>query len=844
LHNVAITSVCETAKRGGHIIHLFGRDEELQRRHIKVGSFRPYFYIREVDIDNIVIDPRIMKISTGDFTAYLTNDKLAKIESYSQDNIDILEKSIRFMGVRTWENKVPVVDRFRIDSGIKSGIRIVENNFEPMDILDPRYRLQIIDVEVNAGRKVPNPTNAPVKLLCMTVFDSFEQKIYVLYVGDFDVGDIQSRIYPLICEQLKDSIENDNEDKGYIRPEDFTFKYTLEVINFNDEEDLLWWYISYTNRTDPDYIGGFNTKWDLKYILGRCKKKNIEYKLLSPIGEIVRHKRYLEIKGREIYDVRGSYLLTKQKELPEYTLNYICLNELGVGQLKFNGTFRDKWKSNPIEVVDRNYWDVYLTVWLSDYLDLLEQWLSVSREVGCSLGQVNSRSKMIDIVMLREYFGKEVLPSIVSEEIKVMPGAKVIDIVPGLHRNVFRLDFSALYPNIIRYMNISPDSMDPEGTIQIMPAVRFLDPSIRMGKVPSIMEKMMPLREKLREEVNKLGTIIQDTDDEVLKHQLKNKQKILDYRQKSLKVIINAIYGQLNFKSFRFHSSKCLEAVTYVGRKLLDFIAEEIDKLGYKVLAGDTDSVMVTVDKLDITRDELVAIAKDVEKKMQIKIPGFAKRTFGVNNFPLEIKLELVCDTALFVEKKNYAMHYFWKASDGGYVDVPEGKKDNRFEFKGLGMVRSDTAVVSKKVMETVIKWVLEGKDREDIIKYVRGVIDNIHNYSLEEIGIPTRIKKDLKEYAESHMTRKSANYSNKYFKTYYNKGSKPKRLYINAVPSGYPFIKILFFDDSFDLPGGFKVDYNMFIDRGIRKKLEKILNVVGIHWNEINMLTLGDFCT
>jgi len=61
----------------------------------------------------------------------------------------------------------------------------------------------------------------------------------------------------------------------------------------------------------------------------------------------------------------------------------------------------------------------------------------------------------------------------------------------------------------------------------------------------------------------------------------------------------------------------------------------------------------------------------------------------------------------------------------------------------------------------------------------------------------------------------------------------KPKRLYVSNVPSHLPPTDVIAIEDN-DTASGFVPDYDTIVDKVIKAKVEKILKVAGISWDEI----------
>ncbi|RLI04709.1 DNA polymerase II, partial [Candidatus Bathyarchaeota archaeon] len=219
------------------------------------------------------------------------------------------------------------------------------------------------------------------------------------------------------------------------------------------------------------------------------------------------------------------------------------------------------------------------------------------------------------------------------------------------------------------------------------------------GFYKQVLLELMETRKKIQHEMEKLSP----------ESQL---YRILDARQRSIKIITNATYGYCGWRGARWYVSEVAEATAAWGRKTIMETIELAKKHGLEVVYGDTDSVFVKFDEAKVK-----SFLEEVKHKVG-----------------LEIRPDVVYRRIFFTEaKKRYA----------GLL--PNGKID----IVGLEVARGDWCEAAKYVQEKVLEIVLKEVNTEKAVKFVREFTDKIQSgvSELEPFIIWKTITKPIKEY-------------------------------------------------------------------------------------------------
>ncbi len=758
----------ETEQKEDHTdIIVISRDEKGVKYYKRVSDFRPYFYVPADD--EVPDDYRITGVEKG-YTSIL-GEPLKKI--YVRKSNMVSELRDKFSN--HYEADILFSQRYIID-------KIGEVEPYPLKVL-------FLDIELNTGETLPNLSDPDQEVICISLEDTFDNKKTTLFYESPDA------------------------------PEKLSGNENIKV--FNSEVDLLNGFINYMNKYDPDVISGWNVmRFDLTYLIKRMKKLGVDYRKLSPLNFVAIDKRYDDvfIKGRIILDLMRAYehyrRISNQGHAESYSLEFTAQDVLGYGKLQIKEGFHDLWVNKPEQLIEYNVRDVNLVKAINEKLDIINFFNTIRCKACAQLKDIYFSSVLIDGLLLKRCHGNRVLPKRNVLGGTKYSGAYVVLPTPGLYENVLALDIKAMYPNIIKTFNMGYETFNPAGEIKISDEIGFNKGIGIISKTVRDLEKEREYYKKLMKEAYRKNDV--------------EKGMVYHYKQYSIKVLSNAIYGYIGFPKSRLYLKDVANAITTMGRKLIKWTHKVLENIGYKIIYGDTDSVYVVSKK-----EGFYDILKEGRALTEIINKSYVEfvKSFGVDECTLEIEFEKVFKRVLFVSKrgeksgakKKYAYIPLW-------VDGKIAKDE--IEYAGFETVRSDSPRISREIQRTVLKMILQGKTKDDVIEYLKDKYDKIVNRVVpdEEVGFPTRIKENLLKYRSKGPIIKGALYSNKYLGTRFGQGSKPKFIYIKNVPRGYPDTEVLAYEKH--IPEGFIPDWDKVTKRIFQMKLDEIFKSVG--WGEV----------
>jgi DNA polymerase I len=770
------------------VIHIFGRDREKTARHLQVTGFRPYFYVPcyQAGTGSLPVN-----VTPEEGNTYLSIRGEPVCRLYTVRPGDVRDMRERFTH---FEADIPFTTRFMIDTGLTGGVRVPAEiasykEITPADI-SSNARVCILDIECEDMRGFPEPGRDAV--ICITCHDSFDNRYTSLIWSRGKEG------CDLSVLSGKEGLKN-----GCFCRE----RHDIRV--FATEREMLGGFATYLKETDPDILSGWNfLEFDLPYLLKRMEVLGLDPASLARLGGPTERNA---LRGRAVFDLLQAYRKMHAIQRESYRLDSVAEAEIGETKVRYTGTISDLWDRDPCLLVEYNFKDVELCVAINEKNRIIEFYREIARYVGCPLDRTLNSSSVIDVFVLRKAHGRYVLPSkgfAASEEFE---GATVFEPSRGVRENVVVLDLTSLYPMAMMTINASPETKDPAGELKAPNGIRFR--KAPDGLTRSILSELLIERDEKKRERNRYPF---GSDEYVL----------YDLQQNVLKVIMNTYYGVSGYTRFRLYDREIGAAITSVGRAIIEHTRGVIEGLGYRVIYGDTDSCMVLIPPgpSDVT----IQKAREIEGEVNASYARFAKQELNADTHYFSIKFEKIYQRFFQAgKKKRYAGRLVWK----------EGKTVDEIDVVGFEIRRSDYPQITKTVQKRVMEMILHGEEYESVKKYLGDVIRNYRagRYSLDEIGIPGGIGKDLLDYQTDDAHIRGAKYANEYLGMEFAKGSKPKRVYIKNVTGKYQKTNVLCFEYGDQVPGEFQVDRELMLEKTLQQPISRIIEALGWSWTDID---------
>lgn len=787
------------------VMVIIGRASNGKRVVLLNTECEPYFYVPVDEFgDELSNDDKVVNTEHG----YVNPDGENMVRVYTRIPGDVPKLRGDY---NHHEADILFPNRFLIDAGIEGSIEIpIEHATEyptqiSMDEMEPcdyneESRVCFCDIEVDDSNGFPEQDVAKETVTSITAYDSYDED-YVLFI-----------YHP-------DTPELDNID--------------AEVRMYDSEAEMLKRFALYMHKRRFDIITGWNfDDFDMRYLVNRFDFLNDldnDFDLDSNALSILRSaydEGYFgaKVKGLAVVDMLMAYKRSMFTEVDSYKLEDVAQEELGEGKIKDDRDLYEIWMNDTEKFAEYNVKDVRLVVDLEEQQDIIKFFEEVADYVGGRLSECIDASKAVDIKILRAVYNKWAVPSGKQAEGMDFEGGEVFDPISGVKENVVVLDLKSLYPMCMKTINAGINTKDPDGQLRAPDGTRFTNE--RTALVVDIIDELLEERQKYK-----------DLRDQ---HENGTKQhSIYDRKQGAIKIIMNTLYGVMGWDKFRLADVDVGSAVTATGRAVIKFTEQVVEEMGYEVTYGDTDSVMVELGS-DVTPEEAIEIAKSMEERMNERYNDFAKEELNADEHFFEMEFEKMYRRYFQAgKKKRYAGHIVWK----------EGDEVDKTDIVGFEYKRSDYSKVAKSFQEELLSLITRGGNLDDVHAILDDTLEKIRNeeYPLENMGIPSSVSKNFDSYDTKTAAVRGAEYANKHLDDSIRPGDKPKKYFIKRVTnnplldsdrpappadgSGNMFVCV---SDPQIIPEHWEIDWDVFIDKQIRKPVERVLEGTIWTWNEV----------
>jgi DNA polymerase elongation subunit (family B) len=782
---------------------------------------------------------------------------------------------------QSFESDIPFYRRVTWDHGLSGYIRVPEHvkrcgiehvetdiNEDEIEPISPRVAigdLEVSDTQDRSFDEMKEAADDDAPIVAATWYDTYDEEYEVIVVDPEGASEGSA-----IKSELREHWGDHELAESYTDDADITLKQV------NDEADLINASIAFLQRKRPDLTAGWNwVDFDWYYLLERARKlDSVDLYNFSDIGRVETRKINADRRGTEsaveglpAFDQMSGLQKQTYGEWRSTSLEFVASDQLGVGKIPgINVT--SAYEHTRSRMVAYNLLDVQLTVALTEMHGIEDFFLSLADLCGIQIQDTFSEKREVQGYIGSRRSDDQVMPTNVERDIETPAGGLVLTPGEGIYEDVAVLDLKSLYPSSIVTCNISPETQTqdfdeadvvipgmPEKEADVGGSIEPSDinwenddPDLpwsqrpkgfsfdEQGIIPEFAGEMFPEREWRKSKRNEY-----DPDDQMY--------VVYDNQQRGIKVVHNSMFGVENSRYFPLAKDGIGDAITGVSRYILWRAAQFVEDLGYDVIYGDTDSVLISLASYeeDRRKEELLKDGKGLVNQLNAHMSTVAEDLGLPEDHPFvdatEMPHELRDDAnhlwffefeklySEFIQvgsKKRYAGTLAWK----------EGKDVDELDVTGFEAERSDSMEITAEMQRQVIRAVLDGWTFSEVSDLVREEMQRFDGESedLFEIGVPWNLGKPL-EGSDSYGNlprARAARFSNEHLDKDYSVGDDFRGYYVSRTPSFVPETDVIALDWTDEIPEGYELARTKTIEKAFESALSPILEEVGWTFNEI----------
>tara|TARA_R110000796_G_scaffold40062_1_gene99378 strand:- start:4634 stop:8074 length:3441 start_codon:yes stop_codon:yes gene_type:complete len=316
----------------------------------------------------------------------------------------------------------------------------------------------------------------------------------------------------------------------------------------------------------------------------------------------------------------------------------------------------------------------------------------------------------------------------------------------GYAKNVCKLDYAALYPNIELTHDIFPD-VDITGVMKGMLLYiastrdEYKDLKNKHGKMANdLSHKLNTDRESLNSEQ------IKELEEAISRN--KSLESLYDKKQLPIKILGNSFFGSLGAPHiFNWGDTDCAEETTCRARQYLRLMVKFFVDKGFRPLVGDTDGFnFATPDNVEINTYTPKGTHRFTEKDKDNELKGLEAVVAEFNELymigRMGLDIDDICESTINFSRKNYANLI---------------KKGDKLKVKLVGNTIKSSKMPGyiEEFIEKGCELLLYNKGYEFVQLY-NETVDKIFNYQIPLLKIASKanVKHTIKEYKADMLTK------------------------------------------------------------------------------------------
>jgi len=686
-------------------------------------------------------------------------------------------------------------DPAAFESDVDKYTRILVDAYYHSDDVPEYQNIVYLDIECEiAGALTQDSVRNPAgKLTSIALYDTSTKTYYCYVVDDTK------------------SITASNENSRYVIP-CFT------------EKELMYKFLDKWEELDPTIISGWNSEFfDIPYLYHRIAKvlgKN-EASRLSPLKQVdegeFAGEKYTTIAGLNHLDYMLLFKKYVTTQEPSYALGNIGEKYVNLGKIDYLGSLDKLFKDDVQKFIDYNVRDVEIIVELEKKLKFIDLTVTVCHLCHVPYDQIYMSTALNEGAILTYLKRKNIVspnkPTTYNPTLRdakeEYAGGYLKDPVPGLYEWVIDLDFTSLYPSIIRSLNmgietligriVNRDKYDNQWSLKELKQLNP-DTEITIEKITNnngiartvvTVGKIVSLIESENWIISAPGVIFRKDKNSVVcdiltdwfnkrveyKNLMKKAFKVdkdpvmgefYNRRQHAYKIKLSDVYGVFAINGWRYTDGHKFisKAITLTGQRLIQdsikycnkWMNEQIGTEGIDyIVTSDTDSLFIQVKDLILKRyPDLNIHNRDEVVKCVLEVTTEVQKAANDNLHTLVVELFNLHDRPHYFDLKQEVVlergYFAGKRRYAQFIVNKEGVPVEELDIKGLDLMKSNFPPYFRNFSKQLLQEIMFGKTKPEIDKQILAFRESIDTVDWKLLLKPTGLK-NMGDYIASSPT-------------------------------------------------------------------------------------------